>query len=217
MPQTFGRLTAIKEIEHHKPGRWLLLQCECGEFVRRAARDLRSIVKRGAAPACLQCAFASIAKNGKQNKTHGLTVTHRRLYDVHRQMMRRCSDPASADWPNYGGRGIMVCPEWLDASAFVVWAMATGYEPGLTIERNNVNGHYEPENCCWLRNELQARNTRKVRRLTIGGETKTLGEWAELHGVSVHTIKGRLHRGWAPDAAVAEPAVAGRNQTWSKP
>jgi hypothetical protein len=216
MPQTFGRLTAIKEIEHHKTGRWLLLQCECGEFVRRAARDLCSVVKRGAAPACLRCAFAVIAQNGKRNRTHGLTITHPKLYGVHRQMVRRCSDPTSADWPNYGGRGIKVCADWLNASAFVAWAMAAGYEPGLTIERNDVNGHYEPANCCWIRSELQARNTRKVHRLTIGVETKTLVEWAEQHGVSVHTIKGRLQRGWAPDVAVSAPAVAGRNQTWSQ-
>jgi hypothetical protein len=210
--ERFGRLTAVKEVARDKPGRWFVFRCDCGEFACRAGRNVRSVVNRGSTPACLICSMGLITSNGRRNRTHGFTVTHKRLYDVHRQMMRRCYDDACADWPNYGGRGIVVCRAWRDRSEFIRWALTNGYEPGLTIERADVDGSYEPENCCWIPNQLQAHNTRKVSRLEVNGVARILSEWSAISGVSVHTIKGRLSRGWAPEAAVFEPGVRGRNQ-----
>lgn len=212
--ETFGRLTVIKEVPHEKSGRWLLLRCECGEFVRRAARDLRSIVKRGATPGCRRCSLESIALNGAKNRVHGYTVTHPRLYDVHRQMLRRCTDPASNDWPAYGGRGIRVCDAWLDVGAFITWAEASGYKQGLTIERKDVNGHYEPGNCEWIENRRQARNTRKVLRADVGGQRRVVADLAQDSGIPLTTVKGRLRRGWSVDDATTVAPVRGRNQTW---
>ena len=214
MEKCFGKLIVIKEVPHAAPGRWLLCRCDCGTFVRRAARDLRSIVKRGSVPGCRQCSLASIALNGRKNKTHGFTVTHPRLYDVHRQILRRCMQPSCKDWSSYGGRGIRICAEWMDIGVFVAWALSTGYEPGLTIERREVNGHYEPSNCEWVENALQARNTRKVLRAMVDGKQKLVVDMAKDAGIPLTTIKGRLRRGWTLKDAMTVQPVRGRNQTW---
>lgn len=212
--EIFGRLTAIKEINIDKPGRWMLLQCECGEFLSRALRDLRAVIKRGNAPGCRACSFATITANGKRNNKGRCSTSHRKLYDVHRQMFRRCSDPASADWAAYGGRGIHVCKQWIEPAAFIAWALSTGYHERMTIERINVNGNYEPSNCTWIENKRQARNTRKVLRVAVNGDHQLLVDLANSAGIPATTIKGRLRRGWSVNEALTIQPVKGRNQSW---
>lgn len=75
-------------------------------------------------------------------------------------MKRRCRNPNTKDWPNYGGRGISVCSEWLDYRNFRAWATANGYAEGLTLERIDNDGNYEPSRCCWIPQGEQSRNRR---------------------------------------------------------
>ena len=136
------------------------------------------------------CALSAIrSANGRKNRTHGKS-THR-LYDVWRQMLRRCEDEASSDYPLYGGRGITVCDEWHDVAKFIAWADASGYRIGLTIERTDNNGGYTPENCRWIKNELQARNTSRLVLLTHEGRTAFASDWARELGISLRTILSR--------------------------
>lgn len=137
---------------------------------------------------------------------------HRKLFNVHRQMLRRCSDPECPDWPNYGGRGITVCPEWQDVKVFTHWALTHGYAQGLTIDRTDTNGNYCPDNCRWATILEQARNARRVVLLTVDGETKPLVEWAEIVGISQRTMKMRLRLGWSHHDTVRVKPVRGRNQ-----
>ena len=61
-----------------------------------------------------------------------------------------------------------MCDEWLkDFANFKDWAINNGYEEGLTIERINVNGNYEPSNCTWIARNLQSRNTTRNHYITI--------------------------------------------------
>ena len=85
-------------------------------------------------------------------------------------MKARVHNPASGHYMAYGGRGIRICAEW-DASfeAFRDWALKSGYDPEAafgecTIDRIDVNGNYEPNNCRWVDLKVQAQNKRKAVR-----------------------------------------------------
>ena len=127
-------------------------------------------------------------------------------------MRNRCYDKNRREYPNYGGRGIRVCDEWLhDYAAFRRWAYDNGFDPSLSgyecsIDRIDVNGDYCPENCRWVPMSDQMRNTRQVRIVNYRGASMTLVEASRLFGVAAGTIRNRLNRGWAAEPAVETPA-----------
>ena len=80
-------------------------------------------------------------------------------------MKQRCSNPHTKDYKNYGGRGVKVCQEWADSfEAFFRWAMSAGYQEGMTIDRIDNDGNYEPSNCQWLTLEENVRKMRKLHK-----------------------------------------------------
>ena len=134
---------------------------------------------------------------------------HSCLYRVWEGIRRRCNDPKLVGYENYGGRGITVCSEWENnASAFIQWAKEHGYKKGLSIDRIDVNGNYEPNNCCWILLPEQGKNTRRIRFLTIDGETKYLTEWANLVNLKPSTISRRIDEySWDAKSAVFSPTT----------
>lgn len=123
-------------------------------------------------------------------------------------MKARCYNKNNGDYPNYGGRGIKICEEWQDYEAFQSWANENGYGDGLTIDRINVSGDYSPDNCRWITQREQTRNTRLTVYLTAFGETKPLVEWAEEYGHSESLLRSRLKRGWTVEDAIFLPKGA---------
>ncbi len=129
----------------------------------------------------------------KTNKTHGMRYS--RLYRIWTLMNQRCTNQRLAYYERYGGRDIQVCDEWKTFEVFADWAMKNGYKDDLSIDRINVNGNYEPENCKWSTNVEQQRNKRNNHFKTINGETKTVAEWAEISGLPYKTLQRRIYTG----------------------
>lgn len=173
-----------------------LCKCSCGNERTYSGVYLRKAIREGYKVSCGCKKSESSARNGRKNKTHGFSTGRtKKLYDVHRQMMRRCYSEDSKDYKNYGGRGIKVCHEWKTLGGFISWAHQNGYRPKMTIERIDVNDDYRPSNCTWTPNRRQSMNRRITRKFTINGETKTLSEWCQICGVLYTTARGRLRAG----------------------
>ena len=138
------------------------------------------------------------------------TVT--KLYSVYRGMIKRCSikNDKFRDYKHYTLKGIRVCEEWKkDFYSFYMWALNNGFTKDLTLDRINNDGNYEPSNCRWATPKEQANNRGKRcdnDDITLNGETKSVGEWAETLNINKVTIYARLRRGWKP-----EDALIGKN------
>ena len=124
------------------------------------------------------------------------------LRDVWQTMKGRCENPNRPNYKNYGGRGIKVCKEWHEASNFILWALSNGYKRGLQLDRIDNDGNYCPENCKWSTNEEQCNNREHHILLTIGGETKTIAQWAKETGLKYRTIHARYNRGWTGESLI---------------
>ena len=94
-------------------------------------------------------------------------------------MKNRCTNPNNKDFSDYGARGISVCSEWQNFSPFQAWALANGYAEGLTLDRMNNDGSYEPANCRWVTRKEQAQN----RRPRVSG-INNKKEWIRVSEVS---------------------------------
>lgn len=122
---------------------------------------------------------------------HGLTNT--RLYKIWKGMRQRCNSIQHKDFKNYGARGIKISPLWDNFKTFYDWAISNGYKHGLSLDRINNDGNYEPSNCRWVTASIQQRNKR-CKRLTFKGKTHTIAEWASILNVSNSCIRERIKR-----------------------
>lgn len=125
-------------------------------------------------------------------------------YSVWQSMIRRCTHPNSISFRYYGGRGINVCDRW--RHSFENFLTDMGCRPeGMSLDRIDGNGNYEPSNCRWATQLQQDENRRSTRRITVKGETRTLTQWSNLTGTPRSTIQARLRRGMSSEAAVLTP------------
>lgn len=146
-------------------------RCTVASCYRRSAKCKGYIVERGGAT------------------THHSTKT--RLYKIWDGMRGRCKRETHKHFKDYGGRGVSVCTEWESFDIFKEWAIANGYIDGLTLDRIDCNGNYEPKNCRWATMKEQARNKRNNHRVTVEGRTMTLSECVEQYSIPKSTIRWR--------------------------
>lgn len=112
---------------------------------------------------------------------HGMK--HTRIYETWCGMKKRCYNPNSKSYKDYGERGIVVCDEWKnDFLSFYHWSVQNGYGENLQIDRIDTNGNYEPSNCRWITHAEQQRNRRNNIYIEHNGQKKSLTQWcAELN------------------------------------
>lgn len=164
--------------------------CDCGN---EKVYDFYS-VKSGHTKQCIDCARKSAARS---RKTHGL-IKHP-LYRKWQDMKNRCRNEKVDRYPSYGGRGISVCKEWEDDfQVYYDWCMANGWEKGLSVDRIDVDGNYEPSNCRIVTLAEQHYNKRNTYYVTIDGEKYSLSKLLLDNGLS-HKYKLiwlQLKQGW---------------------
>jgi len=196
--ETRGKLTAISAIRG-KRVRWLCV-CECGRFTS----PLASAFKRDEFHSCGLCRDYAFG-DGKRAPSD-FPRSWRSTFDSWWAMVNRCYNTHSADWKNWGGRGIRVCDRWLNSPSAFIEDM--GVRPlGMTLDRIDVDGHYQPGNCRWADHKTQSSNKRNALRLTAFGSTRLLAEWSAITGVGCTTIRERLCRGWSIEDAVSVPPL----------
>lgn len=146
----------------------------------------------------------NIKKIKKRSITHGKTDT--KLYNVWYTMRKRCSLKTVKAYKNYGSRGIKVCDDWENNFAsFYNWAISNGYKEGLSIDRIDVDGNYEPNNCRWITKAEQNYNKRNNRVIKFRGEEKTISQWAKDLGINQSTLWMRLSKyGWSIEKSLSK-------------
>jgi hypothetical protein len=199
----FGRLTCLEFVGKTKHGISLwLCKCNCGTIKTIRSADLKS--GRTQSCGCLQKKRAKEA-----HVTHNLSRDENgkptKLFNVWGSMKSRCFCDRCHDYKYYGARGIRVCNEWLDYKNFYNWSITNGYEQGLTIDRIDNFGNYEPANCRWATRSQQSNNTRVVRLVEYLGKSMSLGELAKVTGINRRTLHYRINqKKWGILQAIAE-------------
>lgn len=184
-----GRLT-VRELVvdgNANQRRWLC-DCECGGVKITSEDNLR----RGRCRSC-GCLYMSIGGKAKHGTERGESKT--RLYKIWSRMIWRCEKPQAKGYSNYGGRGIAVCEEWHSFNAFRNWALQSGYQDNLSIDRIDNGGGYSPGNCRWANPKEQANNRRSNHKVEYKGEYKNISEWADCFGLDRNGFNSAIQRG----------------------
>jgi hypothetical protein len=156
-------------------------------------------------PAAPEAVPATAGLSTPRNSHHGLYKSAE--YRAWGHMKDRCLNPRCKAYPDYGGRGITVCPEW--AGSFGAFYADMGARPSPRHELDRIdNGQgYSPGNCRWALRGQQMRNTRQNHLITYAGVTMCLTDWAKHIGIGVGTLTARINvYGWSAEKALTTPA-----------
>lgn len=174
----FGRLVVIR-FNHtdSKNSHWLCL-CDCGN----TKVVCRSGLIQGQSKSCGCFRDALRIKHGQVKSPE---------YISWGSMIQRCTNPKSANFSDYGGRGIKVCKRWMIAKNFLD---DMGKKPSRkhSLERKDNSKGYNRRNCVWAVRKVQNRNTRRTILLTACGKTQCLKDWSKELKLSSQCIMHRI-------------------------
>lgn len=199
-----GKITIVEYLgkikkEKGDNHRFWLGKCECGKNIYLRQTDILKETRKS----CPKC--------NKSSYKHGMTNT--RLFHIWQNMRGRCYCKTNYDYKDYGNRGIKICDEWkYEFLNFYNWAINNGYKENLSIDRIDVNGNYEPNNCRWADNFTQANNKRNNKKYMYKGKLYTVRELTKIYGLNYEIISARLHKGWNIEKAISLEPKIGRNQ-----
>jgi len=190
----FGRWKVISDPIFKNDGKRdrVYFRCEC-TCKDKTVKLVRSDMLKNKTSSSCGCYAKEV------NTAHGLSRT--RLYNIWFSMIDRCSNDNRSDYDRYGGRGISVCREWaaqesyIGLNNFIEWSLLNGYKDYLTIERVDVNGNYEPDNCTWASMDDQAKNKRNTIYLEIDKNQNKLVDLARENNINRSTLLNRYKSG----------------------
>jgi hypothetical protein len=182
--QRFGRLLVI-EYKGTSPTRhdlWLCM-CDCRKESIVTSSNLRSGTTSS-------CGCYHLERQRTIPRTHGQSNPKTRAYRSWASMKARCQNPKVQKYPLYGGRGITICAPWI---AFENFYADMGECPeGMTLERKDSNGNYEPGNVRWASVLEQSRNRRSSKYVIHNGQRLALKDYATIMGIKYTTAYKQL-------------------------
>lgn len=190
----FGRLTAVRDVGAGKDtGRLWLCRCRCGNETIARVPDLRK-------GHTLSCGCLQRERTSEVKRKHGYSnlvgpKKESATYICWKHLRNRCLNPQNGAYRYYGGRGITVCDRWKDFRNFLA---DMGEQPkGLTIDRIDNNGNYEPSNCRWTTRSEQSHNRRpftngRATHITLDGERLSIVRLASYLAMSRGVLDYRL-------------------------
>ena len=174
-------------------------RCTCGNSVVVVDNDMLNDNTQS-------CDYFGREQVLKAKITHGASRNGKctRTYICWANIKARCQNPNSEDFHRYGGRGIAICDRWNDSFTNFQDDMGECSE-GMEIDRINNDGNYEPSNCRYVVEKVQANNRSTNVRLTYLGKTQTIAEWTRELGFSGTIIYLRLRKGMSVKQALTTP------------
>ena len=188
----FGKLTVLRRTTNRGNKTMWECECDCGSVTVVSGSNL----VQGNVKSC-GCLWKETVPSVNKEKRTRHSESNTKLHKTWCNMRYRCNNPNCKFYSNYGGRGIKICKEWEIYENFRDWSLANGFEEGLSIDRIDNDGNYEPTNCRWVETKTQINNRRVSHNLTYQGVTHTIAEWSDITGIKWTTIKERLKHGWS--------------------
>lgn len=198
----FGRLFVLSKAESDRRGNaaWFC-RCDCGVEKRVLAQSLRS----GSTVSCGCYNLELVSGRGRSLSAGGM-----RSYLTWDAMIQRCTNPRNKKWHRYGGRGIIIHETWRSFDKFLA---DMGERPeGMTLDRINNDGNYEPTNCRWATPITQGNNRGNNRVVKVGNSEMTVSEASRLLGGNRSSVRYRLANGWSEHDAVSTPLNSRKKQ-----
>lgn len=195
----YGRLVAMHvEPSPDRRRRWRFA-CDCGAQIVVPLERVRG----GLTNSC-GCLRRDATRDRSLRHGHKVGRVETRTYKAYSHAKARCFNPMDEKYPQYGGRGITMCREWVDDfSAFL--ADMGECPPDRTLDRVDVNGHYEPRNCRWATSRQQARTRTDNVLVEHEGRNVVLKDFAAIMGVNYKSLHARVkYRGQKPHEAASE-------------
>jgi len=198
--QRFG-LWTVETLGDRRGRQWYWwCVCACSAETRKqvAGNQLRA----GTALGCKCLSREAVTRHGEAG------IDCSREYVSWVGMKNRCFNPKDPSWRQYGARGVSVLPEWVKSFAsfrdYIVKELGR-CPAGMTLDRIDTNGNYEPGNVRWATAKIQARNRRNTRFVTAQGKTQLCSEWDDELGFKRGVVYQRVRRGWSDEDAVTAP------------